>query len=175
MAKIKKHKPVKLIVGFIFKEENALHKAEILLVRHFGKIDFESQTLPFTHTDYYEAEFGKDLKRKFVSFKKLILPEALHRIKIITNKIEKKLSRPTGRLINIDPGYLEPAKLILASTKDYKHRIYLNKGIYAEATLFYRNSTFNPWEWTYPDYRTAEYINIFNRIREIYVRQIKNK
>lgn len=175
MGKIREHRTVKLIIGFIFKEEIICDKAKIFLERRFGKIDFESETLPFVHTSYYENEFGRDLKRKFISFKKLISPQNLSKIKIITNKIEKKLSRGSRRLINIDPGYLNMAKLILASTKDYKHRIYLNKGIYAEVTLFYQNKTFKPWEWTYPDYQTAEYITIFNRIRELYVKQIKTE
>lgn len=175
MGTIKKHPPVKLIIGFIFKEENIIDKAKSLLEERFGKIDFISQTLPFRHTDYYENEFGKNLFRKFISFKKLIQPSILPKIKIITNRIEKKLSSHTRRQINIDPGYLGLAKLVLATTKDYKHRIYLNQGIYAEITLFYQDKTFKSWEWTYPDYKTPEYIAIFNRIRDIYAEQIKNK
>lgn len=143
--------------------------------RRFGKIDFESPALPFIHTAYYEKEFGKNLKRKFIAFQKLILPHNLHKIKIITNKIEKKMAKGISRVINIDPGYLDLSKLILASTKDYKHRIYLTKGIYAEVTFFYQDKTFRPWEWTYPDYKTSEYIEIFNRIRQIYAEQIKGK
>lgn len=173
MGKIKKHQLVKLIMGFIFKDEQIFNRAKIILKRHFGIIDFESQTLPFVHTSYYEREFGRDLKRKFVSFKKLISPANLAKIKITTNQIEKKLSKDTKRRINIDPGYLNRVKLILASTKDYKHRIYLNKGIYAEATLFYENKAFRYWDWTYPDYKTPQYLTIFNKIRELYAQQIK--
>lgn len=175
MGKIKKHQPVKLIIGFIFKEEGIRCKAQGLLEKKFGKIDYVSQGLSFTHTDYYAKEFGCGLKRQFISFKKLILPQGLPGIKIFTNKIEQNLSRGGLRLINIDPGYLDMSKLILASTKDYRHRIYLNRGIYAEVTLYYRKQGFNAWEWTYPDYRTDDYLAIFNRIREIYATQIKNK
>jgi hypothetical protein len=166
MGEIKRQLPVKLIIGVIFKDQDTLKKADILLERCFGKIDFESQTILFTHTNYYEAEFGKDLKRRFVSFKKPIFPEDLARIKNKTNIIEKRLSIKGNRQINIDPGYLDLSKLVLASTKDYKHRIYLGRGIYAEVTLFYQGKTFKAWEWTYPDYQTQEYIAIFNRIRE---------
>jgi len=173
MGRITRLQPVKLITGFIFKEEDILKQAQAILQRRFGKVDFESQTLTFTHTDYYEGEFGKDLKRKFISFKKLISPLGLPKIKITTNKIESKLSRGPSRLINIDPGYLGLAKLILATTKDYKHRIYLNQGIYAEVTLFYQGKTFQPWPWSYPDYKTPEYIDIFNRVRELYIQQVK--
>jgi len=175
MGQIKRHQPVKLIIGFIFKEEDILNKAKTILERQFGKIDFASQILTFGHTSYYEKEFGKELRRRFISFKELVSPCGLPKIKIITNKIEHKLSINKCRLINIDPGYLNLSKLVLASTKDYKHRIYLNKGIYAEVTLFYQNKAFQYWEWTYPDYKTAEYIAIFNEIREIYAEQIENK
>lgn len=173
MGEIKKHQAVKLIISFIFKEESAFEKTRPVLEKAFGKIDFESQTLPFNHTTYYEKEFGKDLKRRFIGFKKLVSPSDLPEIKIQTNRIEKKLSSGSSRSINIDPGYLDLAKLILASTKDYKHRIYLGKGIYSEVTLFYENKSYRPWEWTYPDYKSGEYIAIFNQIRDIYARQIK--
>lgn len=172
MGEITKPCPAKLIIGFIFKEEAVFDKARSALEKKFGRIDFISSSLPFQRTDYYEKEFGKDLKRRFVSFHKLFPPHGLAKIKIITNKIEKRLSRRALRLINIDPGFLDLAKLVLASTKDYKHRLYLGRGIYAEVTLFYENKSFRPWEWTYPDYRTPEYIAIFNQIRQIYAQQL---
>ena len=173
MGRINKHQPVKLVIGFIFREEGILDKAKNILRKEFGKIDYESQALAFIHTDYYETEFGKNLQRKFISFQNLIRPQNLPKIKITTNTIEKKLSKNGLRSINIDPGYLDMAKLILASTKDYKHRIYLDKGIYAETTLFYQNKSFTGWVWTYPDYKSADYIRIFNQIREIYAKQRK--
>lgn len=176
MGQVKRQGFVKLIIGFIFKEEYAFNKTKIILEKHFGKIDFESQILPFEHTNYYEKELGNPLKRKFISFERLIASQDLPRIKIITNRLENKLSNKKGqRTINIDPGYLNHAKFVLASTKDYKHRIYLNKGIYAEVTLFYEAKTFRPWEWTYPDYKTAAILAIFNLIRGIYSKQIKDK
>lgn len=174
MGEIKKRQPVKLIVGFIFKKESSLDKAENILKKIFGKIDFKSSILAFTHTDYYQAEFGKSLKRKFISFEKLIPASSLAKIKVFTNGLEKKLAVDSHRIINIDPGYLDLSKLILASTKDYRHRIYLDKGIYAEITLFYQDKNFQAWEWTYPDYKTKEYIAIFNRIRRIYNQQCRD-
>ncbi len=174
MGKITPNKPVKLIIGFIFKESRALDKAKAILEARFGKIDFASAILPFSLTDYYQAEFGSDLKRVFISFKQLIWPGDLAAIKISTNKIEERISVGHRRLVNIDPGYLDLAKLVLASTKDYAHRVYLDKGIYAEITLFYQGKGFCAWVWTYPDYRTNDYRNIFNQIREIYAGQIKN-
>jgi len=173
MGKAERHQPVKLITGFIFKEEPILKQAKIILKNKFGVIDYESPVLEFTHTDYYEKEFGAYLKRAFVSFKKLIPPESISRIKIITNRIEEKLSHQGRRMVNIDPGYLDLSKLVLATTKDYSHRIYLSEGIYAEVTLYYRDKGFKPFAWTYPDYKTAEYATIFNQIRQIYYEQIR--
>ena len=173
MGQIRSHDPVKLVVGLIFKDEISLRKALALLKLKFGQIDFESQIIPFNYTDYYKEEFGSTLNRVFVSFKKLIFAKDISRIKIITNKLEQKLSSQNRRTVNIDPGYLNLAKLVLASTKDFSHRIYLNHGIYAEITLIFKDKTFQFLDWTYPDYRAKEYIEIFMKIREIYFHQIK--
>ncbi|MDD5730173.1 MAG: DUF4416 family protein [Candidatus Omnitrophica bacterium] len=174
MGKIKKQPKVKLVAGFIFKQEDTYKKAKSSLEKLFGEADFESPEIAFIHTDYYEKEFGKSLKRRFLSFRKLVSPDSLPKIKLLTNRIENKLSREEKRLINIDPGYVDMAKLVLASTKDFSHRIYLSKGIFAEITLCFRGDTFKTWEWTYPDYRTREYIEIFNKIRESYISQIRD-
>ena len=127
----------------------------------------------FGHTDYYRDEFGEGLSRKFLGFSSLITPEKLSEIKVLTNRIEDKFRKEGRRLINIDPGYLDMAKLVLASTKDFMHRIYLDRGIYAEITLSYQNKSFRSFDWTYPDYRSKEYIDIFNEIREAYRQQIE--
>ena len=164
---------VKLIIGFIFDSEDALQKAGLLISKKFGQIDLESQIMDFPHTDYYSKELGENLKRKFVSIKQLIRPENIYRAKLITNNIEKKLSKSGKRMINIDPGYITLGKLVLLTTKDYTHRIYLKKGVYAESTLKFHRGTYAPWETTYPDYRSEEYIKIFNEIRNLYERQIK--
>lgn len=169
-----RRKPVKLVAGFIFKDEDSLKRALRALEGRFGKADFQSPVFAFAHTDYYEKEFGPNLKKKFIAFGKLIDPQALSKIKIQTNKIERGLSKGGCRTINIDPGYLDLSKLVLASTKDYKHRVYLRDGIFAEVTLYYEDKTFKFWDWTYPDFRSNEYILIFNQIRNIYGQQIKN-
>lgn len=173
MGKIRSTPPVKLIVGFIYHQEKYPLAAQKILIKHFGPVDFTSRPLAFGYTDYYQKEFGADLKKSFICFKKLINPVAIAKVKHLCNRIEEKLSGgATGRLINIDPGYLTLAKFVLATTKDYSHRIYLNRGIYAEITLSYKKNSFCSLPWTYPDYGSAEYIAIFNQIREIYHRQI---
>lgn len=170
MGKIIKHNPkVKLIIGFIYQDEAVFISTKDKLKRKFGKIDFESLAINFNYTNYYEAEMGKELKRKFISFSKLIPIQRLYCIKLYSNRLETKFLSAKNRQINIDPGYLDSAKLVLASTKDYAHRIFLQKGIFAEITLSFRNNSFSSNDWTYPDYRSKEYIDIFNQIRKLYV------
>lgn len=162
----------KLFAGFIFAKEETYLKAKLLMISAHGPADFESDELQFNSTEYYEKEFGKDLKRRFLSFKQLVWPQGLVKIKTNTDKLERRLALAGLRRINIDPGLLSLSKVILASRKDYKHRIFLKKGIYAEVTLYYQKKSFRPWEWTYPDYKTPEYIRIFNQIRNLYACQI---
>ena len=168
MGKIRKYNSVKLILGFIYRDEAVFIQARNKLKIKFGKIDFQSCVLDFNYTNYYELEMGDGLKRRFVSFSKLISMSDLYRIKLYANRLESKFLDASRRKINIDPGYIDRAKLVLASTKDYAHRIYLRKGIFAEVTLSYKGNSFSPNEWSYPDYRSKEYIDIFNQIRKLY-------
>ena len=171
MGTIKRHPSVKLFVGFIFLDEAALAKAVLFLQRRFGTIDSRSPVFSFTHTRYYENEFGTGLKKQFISFRKLIDIEQLPAVKRMTNALETRSGREGSRRVNIDPGYLTLSKVVLATTKDYAHRIYISGGIFAEVTLYYRGKTFTPYEWTYPDFRTDEYMDFFNRLRNLYAVQ----
>jgi len=176
MGEVRKAKSVKLVVGMISNDPNLLLKLEKTLEWRFGPIDFRTALLDFAYTDYYEPEMGSNLKRQFVSFRRLIDPQQLPDIKLYTNKVELQNSaarNKPSRKVNIDPGYITEGKLVLATTKDQQHRIFLNKGIYAEVTLRYVDRTFLPWDWTYSDYKTKEYIDIFNEIRRIYTQQLK--
>lgn len=172
MGQIRPHPPVKLIMGLILAPGCPHARLWDTLRSHFGPIDFASELLPFDYTDYYRREMGSPLQRQFLSFERLIPPESLVPIKQTTNAIETEYADAMGhRRVNLDPGYVTLAKLVLASTKDHAHRIWLGGGIYAEMTLRYHNRSFQPWEWTYPDYRTSSYIQIFNHIRRLYLRQ----
>lgn len=175
MGKIKRISPVKLFLGFIYKDEAVYRKSLNVIQRRFGSIDHESPVFDFSFTDYYEKEMGPGLKKKIVSIERLIQPCELSRIKIITNSIEEKLSESGSRRINIDPGYLDNAKLVLASTKDFYHRIYIGKGIFAELTLYYKDKDYHWLEWTYPDYKSDGYIGFFKEARGIYARKVKDK
>lgn len=158
-----------------------LYKDE--LIKRFGEVDFESNIQPFNFTDYYEEEFGENLMQKLFSFSTLVRQDELVEIKIITNDLEnknidkniKKNITHYKRKINLDPGYIALDKYILASTKNGPSRIYLNQGIYAEITLRFINKSFVPCEYTYPNYKTNEYINFLNSVRKKYKLQLRDK
>ncbi len=176
MGKIVKPLPVKLIVGLITKNPTLFQKVQEVLSKKFGKIDFVSPVFDFNKTDYYEKEMGKDLKRLFLSFQNLIPAQRLVKIKIFTNRIEKRLSKNSSlRSINIDPGYISLSKLVLATTKNFAHRIYVGHGIFEEITLYFKEATFQPGDWTYPDYRSRDHVALFNEIRQKYYQQIEKK
>ncbi len=174
MGKITEPQKVKLITGLIVNDLGILDKVRDILLKHFGPIDYKSDIFNFDKTDYYEKEMGKNLKRRFYSFNKLILPDELAGIKLYTNKLEEEFMLDNGnRRINIDPGYITASKLVLATIKNYQHRIYLTGGIYAEITLKYKKESFIPGEWAYPDYSTEEYIKTFNNIRRLYMEHLR--
>ncbi len=176
MGKTTQPLPAKLICGIITNKEELFSSAEKILIKKFGCLDSTSQVFDFNLTDYYREEMGEPLKRKFFSFVRLIPAEKLPEIKIYTNALEKKLSAHSSkRDINIDPGYISLSKLVLATTKNFAHRIYSGKGIFNEVTLYYKDNGFCPGPWTYPDYKTEPHIAFFNKIRKIYYEQIKTK
>ncbi|MDR1195374.1 MAG: DUF4416 family protein [Endomicrobium sp.] len=152
MGKIGAANRVKLFCGIISADEEMIGKAFAELKKRLGEIDIVSGIVDFDFTSYYNAEMGNTLKRFWISFEKLVFADELADIKVFTNSIEDEFAVDGKRLINIDPGYLNPANVILASTKDFSHRIYLAKGIYAEVTLIYKKEDFIKLPWSYPDY-----------------------
>ena len=172
MGRPAEHIPVKLIAGLISQKTPQFLLARQMLEKKFGSVDMESVPTDFACTRYYEKEFGEGLKRKCLSFKKLISLKKSYAIKLYTNRLEKKLSQNRLRSVNIDPGYLTLTKLLLFTTKNRSHRVYLDRGIYADLELTFANNAFGPMPWTYPDYRTRAYIDFFNAVRKEYARQI---
>ena len=168
---IKPVEQAKLFTALLSRDEGLFDIASERLSSSFGPVEITSPIYPWIHTRYYEKEMGTDLKRIFLFFRIPIQPDLLSDIKNMTNDIEiyfmnNAIAGMPGRPINIDPGYLTLSKVILASTKDYSHRVYIGKGIYAEVTLHYRDKTYQPFPYTYPDYGSKEYIDMFNRVRE---------
>jgi hypothetical protein len=156
-----------VVWGIITVEVNLIPNIETELKTDFGEIILKSSIIPFDFTDYYEKEMGKDLKRCWLVTKNLIPLDRLAEIKNYARKIEGELlNEQQQRKINLDPGFLTLSNFVLATTKNYGHRIYLKDGIFAEVTLMYRNKSFQALEWTYPDYCNA--IEFFNEVRKLY-------
>jgi hypothetical protein len=166
-------KPVKLLVSAFAPSEALLQEAKEALEAEWGAIDFESELLPFDHTPYYEREFGPGLVRRIWTFEPLVDPGNLPTIKLRTNELEQRRAVDGRRQVNLDPGYVSMAKLVLATTKNHGHRIYVGQGIYAEVTLQYRDGAYRPWPWTYPDYATRVYCALFEDIRRRYIDQLR--
>lgn len=175
MGEAKRHPPVKLVVGMISGRKPLFDAAQRELMAQFGPLDYESALMRWEFTDYYCPEMGENLLRKFIAFRTLIDPIRLAEVKLFTNSLEGEVKEEGKRKINLDPGYLDSAKLVLATTKNRDHRIYIGQGIFAEVTLHFRGKSFRAWEWTYPDYATPEYIAIFNEIRALYRQQISSE
>ena len=146
-------------------------RVEDTLEREFGRILLRSEAFLFTESDYYNEEMGSPIWRSYLAFDRTIPMDGIAEIKRISNRIEEEtFSRNGKRSVNIDPGYLTSGKVVLATTKDYGHRVYLRDGIYAEVTLRYNagEKRFTPWEWTYRDYRKEPTLRFFNELRALY-------
>jgi hypothetical protein len=164
---------VKLISSLFSPKNEIIHHAIADLEKIFGPTDWSSPEILFDRTKYYAKEMGWPLYRRFVSFKKLIRPEDIVERKLSTNDVEKRYLQDGSRGINIDPGYISLERLILATGKNYTHRIYLSKGIYADLTLIFHRGSFRALEWTYKDYASPEVIEFFNGVRQRYKDQIR--
>jgi len=177
MWKLKKPKPAKLIMGVLAADDNALHAAMNAIIARFGRTDIVSDIWPFKHTDYYQDQTGDNILKQFASFEKLISPGKLADIKLATNRIEqrlaKKLALDVNRPVNLDPGIIEPSKLILATTKDFSHRIYIGKKMYAEVTLLYQKGVWRSFEYTFPDHKEQCYHDFFTKVRTKLMEQLK--
>ena len=176
MGQIRTPRPVKLFVGMLAARTDLFKAAQMEMSERFGPIDAVGEVVTFDFTDYYAEEMGPGLLRKFVGFERLINPKELASAKLFTNELEEKMCErfeSDRRIVNLDPGYVSLAKVVLATTKDYSHRIYLGDGIFAEVTLHFSNGCFNPWPWTYPDYQSETYHRFFQSIRQQYLEALK--
>ena len=169
--------PVKLLIALLSADPALFTTAATQLQKSYGPVDLESVVFPWNTTDYYREEMGENLLRTFVGFERLISPEDLARIKLETNALELSFSSASApsspRRLNLDPGYLDAAKLVLASTKNQAHRIYLSHGIYAEVTLLFHHGAFHPFVYTYADYRWPETHAFLQRVRAQYLEQLR--
>jgi hypothetical protein len=178
MAQPKEFAPVKLICGVIYKEDVLYDEVRRRLAAEWGSVDTESAAFPFDLTRYYDEEMGPGLRRRFMSFETPIRPESLPEIKIRAIEIEDALRRERGvpgRPANIDPGYLTASALVMATAKDFAHRIPLGGGIYAHLEFLFTKTGVKTLEWTYPDLRRELCQAYFRTVRETYLRRLRER
>jgi hypothetical protein len=157
-----------LFVGALYGREEHYLSARLSLEAAFGQVLRETPSTHWEYSDYYAGEFGRPLMRRFLFFRDLIEQGALMDIKLRSIQLEAGMSMAGKRLVNLDPGYLTGSKVVLSSTKDYSHRIYLGRGIYAEITLYFKHGMFRPHVFTYRDYREGENLRLFGEMREVF-------
>ena len=173
MSRPREPKPAKLFVSVISGVPERIARALLELAVRYGPLDFVSAVLAFDYTDYYSAEMGMPLRRRFASFVPLVSQGDLVRIKEETNELEGRLSEGGRRSVNIDPGYLVAERLVLATGKNCAHRIYLDRGIYADLTLVFHQKEYRPLPWTYPDYGEARVRGWLGVLRRKYLLQLR--
>ncbi len=166
-------KPAKLVIGLFMKDASLLEPALDALTRRFGEADIISAWLPFDFTTYYAPEMGAPLHRRMAAFKDLVPQSALPEIKLFTNRLESEYAGGDRRRVNIDPGYLTHERFVLATGKNFTHRIYLKDGIFADLTLIYRKGGFQDLPWTYPDYAHASMKTFLGQVRNKYIADLK--
>ncbi len=165
-----------LIVSVLTREKDMFPKVLEKLQELFGPVEHQSGWLDFDFTTYYEKEMGSPLFRQLLAFEHLIEQDELAGIKLATNSIEKEYETCGCRLVNLDPGYLLCSRFILATGKEYSHRIYIGgPGIYADLTLIYTKNGFQALDWTYPDYQSQEILAFLTTIRSLYAAQLKQR
>ena len=165
--------PVKLVVGLLGASDALLDEAAEALSERFGPVDERSARTAWNASPYYQREMGDAIRRQFLSFERLIGAGKLAALKQLTNTMEDTWRHTDGRRVNVDPDYIAATKLVLASTKDAAHRVYLSGGLYAEVTLHFSDGSFRPSPHTYPDYAAPEAITFFNRVRATYLAQLR--
>lgn len=170
MGEIHDPVPVLLILAVSSRHDEALAWTRSKIEGRHGPIALASDAFDFTETDYYTDTMGTGLKKQFLACERLMDPARLADIKLEANRWEAEYAalgrHKEARPLNVDPGYITLAKLVLASTKDHAHRLYLRDGIYAEVTLAYRQRHWQSHDWTYPDYRRADYQEFFAACRQ---------
>ena len=158
--------PAKLFVAAMFREEEVLRRAVAELEGVFGRADFESEVFEFNFTRYYEEEFGRGLRKLFIAFREPLERQMLVDAKLKCIEIERRLSTGHRRRVNLDPGYVTLGSVVLSTTKEGAHRVYLGRGVFAEVALIYMHRRFQPLPWSYADYRTIIAQRFFLKLRE---------
>ncbi|MCF0224058.1 MAG: DUF4416 family protein [Fibrobacter sp.] len=169
MGAIKEPAKVKIIVGILAKDESSVESVRDTLKNRFGEEDLNLPPFPFTFTNYYRDEIGEAPVRAFFSYENLVDRTDIVDIKLWTNSVEleiaEKAKTPGMRPVNLDPGYMTLGQFFLATTKDQRQRVYMQKGIFVEPTLYFQDGHFHPFDWTYRDYQSEAYIKYLEQVR----------
>ncbi len=166
MSRPKEPPSAKLVIRFLFCDFGVQVEALRRIEKLFGRMDYLSAPGPFPYTTYYDREMGAGIRRQTAAYLDLVEPGTLPDIKLRTNAIEDQLSKAGSRQVNIDPGMLSAERFVLATGKDFTHRLYLRDGIFADLTLMYQKGAYRPLPWTYPDYREPEFIDLLSVLRK---------
>jgi hypothetical protein len=171
------HKPPKarLFFSVMGVNEKVIQEAVAALEQEFGLLASKGDIIPFDRTRYYEKEMGGNLVRLFAAFRELVEPDRLPWIKLKSNELEKNFAVEGNRRVNLDPGYLTAERVVLATGKNFTHRIYLGQGIYADLTLMFHRRSFRALPWTYPDYSDPGIIGFMNNLRRDYMAQLRKE
>jgi hypothetical protein len=179
MWEIRQPQPVKLMVGIMAADGRCLDAACRCVIDAFGPADLTSPVYPFDMTEYYEEQAGPSILRQFLAIEQLIDPGRMGDIKHQANQMEMQLAQslktPFPRPVNLDPGYVEPSKLVLASTKNFAHRVYIGNGMWAEVTLTYNKGVWQVYPYTFPDFKSGRYNEFLSQVREKLVSQLRLK
>ena len=175
MSRPKPPKPAKLVISMFMHDRQMVAPVTSELCAELGPVDMVSPWMRFDHTAYYAAEMGEPLHRRLVVLEELIEQQRLADIKLFTNRVEDRFAESSRRRVNIDPGYLLAERFVLATGKNYSHRIFIGNGIYADLTLVYRSGGFQPLEWTYPDYCEERMRNYLNAARRKYLDDLRRR
>lgn len=173
MAEIKPPLPVKYFIAALYSDAQVLDRAVAIIQKEWGDVDYRSADFPFDVTDYYVAEMGAGINRKIITIKSLYSPTLIVDMKLRCNEIELELARDGNRLVNLDAGYLDHNKILLASAKEAGQKVYIDKGIYADLAGRYKSGKYQSFEWSFPDFKDGRYDKELLLIRKTYMRQLR--
>jgi len=176
MGEIRKTEPVKLFISLLTSLPEMLPRVERDLISRYGTVDIRGGPFPFDKTHYYDEAMGVPLSRTILGFAELVGPERLAGIKREMNAQEARIAAEAGRIqrpVNLDPGYLETSKVVLASTKNFYHRVFVGDDIFAEVTMHWQGGAWQKFDWTFPDFRSGQYDAFFTALRRAYRDQLR--